>query len=314
MDQTGQQEGSLSDTGRVIGQAIKAVTQKIGKEIKSKAIDAGLALASGGTSLLAKGVKTALEAKKRLDTVGSIDKIGFLGGGKISWERLAAIGVCSILAFFLITITTIAGAFIPGSKGLGEETGDPGSRIILTENLVELFRQVAKNECLPLALIMAISKQEAGDIWTYSPEEILKFSTPDWWESATSQEIIRGYCRDTCSYWPSPCAFVSCNTGENSGYRETTVYGPMQFEECTWYYRMPGYKSMDRCRLDLAVSAAGKKLHDDGGANTCINWSNDELLAAIRKYCGSCNSSSCPGYCDKVMLWYNEFISQYPNE
>jgi ribosomal protein S20 len=318
MDQTGNPlEGtSVNKTTQALGETVKAVVQKVVKKVAQKAIEAAITSASAGTSqllkLAAKGLIKLSQAMQKREGIGSITSFG--GGGETNWGRLAAIGICTILAFLVITITAIAGAFVPGADKLGDFCEKPESKIILTGDLVELFRQVAKNECLPLALLMAISKQEAGQIWTWSPEEIEKFSTPNWWESAPQEEKLRGYCYDTCSVWPTPCSSVNCDTGESSGYRETTVYGPMQFEECTWHYRMPGYKLMDRCRLDLAVSAAGKKLHQDGGASTCTNWKEDEVLLAIKMYCGSCNSSSCPKYCDLVMLWYNEFATKYPNE
>lgn len=313
MDQT---ESPFNDATKASGEAIKTVVKEVAKKVIQKAADMAVTAATSGTSKLlqvaVKGLKMLSKVMQKREEIGSITDFG--GGGETNWGRLAAIGLCTILALLIITITAFAGAFIPGSSELGDLCEKPDSKIILTDDLVELFRQVAKNECLPLALLMAISKQEAGLIWIWAPDEIKKSSTPDWWESATREEKLKGYCYDTCSVWPSPCASVNCDTGESSGYRETTVYGPMQFEECTWHYRMPGYKLMDRCRLDLAVSAAGKKLHQDGGASTCINWGESEVLLAIKMYCGSCNSSSCPGYCNKVMLWYNEFTAKYPNE
>lgn len=312
MEQVEQQDNSLNDAARFMGETAKVVGRKIGEAVKSAAFDLIAAAATGGTSLLAKGAKFLLDSKNKLDKVKSIDKINFLGKSKLSWEKIAAIGLCSLLAFLLITITTIAGAFIPGGGETGGETEPPGSTIVLNGDLLEYFRSVAKNRCLPLAMLLAISKQEAGGIWTYSKEEVEKFNTDGWWNNATNEEKKRGYCYNTCA-------------DPTLGCKSYNVTGPMQFEENTWASLVPEDDTPNhllRCKLDLAVDTAARKLKNDSGtgADECINWGEATVRKTALRYCGYCDGRrACTDpygnvYCDLIWGYYQEYLKQYPNE
>lgn len=180
-------------------------------------------------------------------------------------------------------------------------------------NLVDIFNDKAQAQCAPTALLMAISRMEAGGIWGMDCNQIAKFSTDKWWEQATPQEIDAGYCYDTCR-----------RSGLCSG---TTVMGCMQFEENTWKGYMPGYTTMDRCRIDLSIEAAAKKIKANSGTDSrnCTNWDEATVRDVAYHYCGSCGTQGCHSnpdpkdscsnacgvdYCGGVWILYQQYASQ----
>jgi len=180
-------------------------------------------------------------------------------------------------------------------------------------NLVDIFKQKAQEQCVPAGLLMAISRMEASGIWSLSCEQVAKFSTDRWWDQATEDEKNTAYCYDTCA-----------RTGLCSG---TTVMGPMQFEERTWSGFMPSYSLMDRCRIDLSLEAAAKKIKANSGTDTnnCNNWDETTVRHVAYRYCGSCGTEGCRlnpdtndscsnacgvDYCSGVWYLYQQYASQ----
>ena len=207
-------------------------------------------------------------------------------------------------------------------------------------DLMTIINEVAADKCVPTAMLMAISKFEAGGVWGWEDEEVAFFSQDRWWEGATSEQLRQGYCYDTCQEPDNDCAIITDADGNR---RETTVYGPMQFEEGTWSGIMGGMDPMNRCRLDLAIEAAAIKIKGnasdcppsycivDDSAN-CSSWSEQTVRYVARRYCGSCGlggcinpanppnecDAACGGevngvkvdYCENVWLSYYQYANQ----
>ncbi|MFZ5365823.1 MAG: hypothetical protein ACOZBZ_00840 [Patescibacteria group bacterium] len=225
---------------------------------------------------------------------------------------LAIFGGISALTFFIVMTT--AGAFVLPVNPLRWRAFPPSAISVKSQGLKDLFAKISAEECVPVGLLMAISQVEAGGTWSYTEEEIQKFTTPNWWIGASTQELQRGYCYDTCAA-----------TGLCLG---TTVMGPMQFEEKTWQGIMSGYSLMDRCRLDLSLQAAAKKIKKNSGTETgeCEGWSEDIVRwKAAYHYCGSCGTEGCKAnpdqsdscspacgydYCGSVWILYQQYASQ----
>lgn len=226
---------------------------------------------------------------------------------------LGTLGGLSLLTFFIIMTT--AGAFILPISPTRYVGKFPPSAIAPTcPSLADMFNQTSQDNCIPPAILMAISQMEAAGVWGWSCEEITFFSSPNWWVNATEEQKNRGYCYDTCA-----------RTGLCS---RTTVMGPMQFEEKTWQGIMPGYSLMDRCRLDLSLLAAAKKIKANSrtGPGECSGWEEDIVRWKVAyRYCGSCGTDGCRenpdksdscssacgyDYCGNVWLLYQQYANQ----
>jgi len=226
---------------------------------------------------------------------------------------LGTLGGLSALTFFIV-MTTAAAFILPISPTRYTGKFPPSAISPTCSNLADMFSQVAQDNCIPPAILMAISQMEASGVWGWSCEEIAFFSTPNWWENATEEQKNRGYCYDTCA-----------RTGLCSG---TTVMGPMQFEGKTWQGIMPGYSLMDRCRLDLSLLAAAKKIkaNSETGPGKCSGWEEDIVRWKVAyHYCGSCGTDGCRenpnksdlcspacgyDYCGNVWLLYQQYANQ----
>lgn len=258
----------------------------------------------------------------------------------LNFVKFVVFGLLLIILPGVVIFNTIAtgGAFIvpPSVSRYGgifpPSTIPPGSA-----DLAVIIGDAASKHCLPPELMMAISRMEAGRVWGWTDEEVSFFSQDRWWESATEAQLRQGYCYDTCQ---EPGVNCARRTDANGNSRETTVYGPMQFEEGTWSGIMGGMDPMNRCRLDLAIEAAAIKLKanadecpptycDTDDSNNCSGpWDEQTVRYAARRYCGSCGlggcqnpanppascSSACGGesvdYCTNVWLLYDQYTNQ----
>lgn len=172
--------------------------------------------------------------------------------------------------------------------------------IEMNKDLGDLFQKAAQDACIPVAALKAISQIEAARVWTYSEEEIAKFSQYGWWKTATPDELKRGYCTDTCAPATTSCAYFNENTLQYCPLpppptcRKTTVYGPMQFEELTWTFRVCNKDIsnkdclMKRCVLPESIKIAASKIKDGAKSTSCTSWDEATVKKAAEAYCGSC--------------------------
>lgn len=279
-----------------------------------------------------------------LSGVGFISGLAGWAGGIISGAGSLLSGAFSTVGGFISSLTTISlpsslpilavGGAVGATTGLTilalsavstafmlpvspfRYTGEFPPSIISPTciDLADLFNESAQNQCIPTAILMAISQMEAAGVWGWSCEEVARFSTPNWWENATQEELRKGYCYDTCA------ATGLC--------QNTTVMGPMQFEENTWKGIMPGYSLMDRCRLDLSLLAAAKKIkaNSETGPGNCDGWGEEIVRWKVAyRYCGSCGTEGCKAnpnpqdscssacgydYCGNVWILYQQYAAQ----
>lgn len=176
-----------------------------------------------------------------------------------------------------------------------------------SKNLNEMFRLAANDFCIPVAALKAISQTEAPHVWTFTDEEVAKFSKPNWWVGASQEDLKRGYCQDTCAN-NDDCGYINrqtktyCPNKTDPGCAKTTVYGPMQFEELTWIGIFgDGVDPMTRCHLPTAIQAAAQKMKANSGEpnvapcdSTKKTWDKDTFqLKVARAYCGRCGTEWC---------------------
>ncbi len=145
---------------------------------------------------------------------------------------------------------------------------------------------------------MAISHTEASEAWNYTAEEIELFSTPGWWEDASPELIKKGYAYNTCDVW-------GCSAD---------VRGIMQFADTTFALYADELREIlgrepDRRLIPDSIYAAALKIKNDSGTgpDECQDWSDAVVREVARKYCGSCDSTFCPNYCNIVLAYYHDY-------
>jgi hypothetical protein len=198
------------------------------------------------------------------------------------------------------------------------------------ENLEEIMTMSAENTCTPKAMIKAISRREAYGVWKYDSADFDFYNSFAWWQSSAINEAVeedkkkvcRGYSYNTCTNVIAQDAkFASdyCGKGIVSICRSgLDVMGPMQFELGTW----KGYIALvskvltelsvnrepDRRVILDAFLAAGFKLSASSKAESCTDWTPQEIKKAAKSYYGSCTYSTKKkegNYCQEVCNYYN---------
>ena len=233
---------------------------------------------------------------------------------------IIALGAPIIL--ILINTTNTGAAIITSvpKEYLGEipHQGPLSSKVIIPpDNLMTIFQDAADKMCVPVELIMAISGVEGGRAWSYTADEITRFSTPNWWQT-DSASLCQGLCYNTCnpgscSSWDPDCAW----TTYNGTYQEADVRGIMQFERNTFngYHdalvKLLG-REPNRCLIPDSIYAGAMKMKANSGTDKtqCTNWSVETVRRVAKAYCGSCNSPNCPNYCDVVVARYLGYQNQ----
>ena len=189
---------------------------------------------------------------------------------------------------------------------------------VKSDSLKDIISKAADGRCVPTELLMAISQVEGGHAFGYSGEEVAKFTTPRWQDTASAAEKQRGYCYNTCAQSNSGCV-----PGDN-------VMGAMQFNLGTWNEILPEIKNVlaqefnytdepDRCNLRDSIVAASVKIKRDSGTaqNQCTAWDENTVKNKVaRAYCGSCAAGAGCGvdYCGNVCNLYQSYSSSSLNK
>lgn len=212
----------------------------------------------------------------------------------------------------------IKDTLLPPNPNPLRDTADAASfKEIRSNALKEIISTASKGRCVPAALIMAISQREAGATFGYSDEQVTRYSTNDWQNSATEKEKQEAYCYNTCA---NPT--VGCLGSD--------VQGPMQFEKRTWDglysqiksalvadFHVPNEYIPDRCNLRDAIVGAAVKIKQDSktGAGQCTGWDDNTVTNNVAgAYCGGgCVDSSACGvnYCGNVLNLYKSYSATY---
>lgn len=181
-------------------------------------------------------------------------------------------------------------------------------------NMKELIKTVGDGQCVPPALILAIAHTEGYQSLKYSEEEVALFSTDGWWKTATSDQLERGYCFDSCKRRGAYCLATD------------NVMGATQFNLNTWRGILPQITSAvrslfgrdvtddehERCNLQNAVVATAVKIKKDSGTSSteCTNWSEDVVRKVALPYHGStCKRPNGTDYCEDVVKTYRSYSS-----
>ncbi len=206
------------------------------------------------------------------------------------------IGVIVIVIIVMIVLAPFAGNQ-PSTAAI-----PPGLLQMQSTKLKAIFKEAATDNCVPEALLLAIARREASGVFSYDDYQTDLFSTPNWQNNATPDELKAGYCYNTCSD-PS----LGC-TGSD-------VRGAMQFEAGTF----AGYTSQlqsqlghtpDRCNLKDSIYAAALKIKANSGtdAASCTGWNDHTVRQVAQSYCGSCSGQACgQNYCDAVSGYYRAY-------
>jgi hypothetical protein len=202
------------------------------------------------------------------------------------------------------------------NKAIASATSGGGGTNPGAKTLIGMFQESAAKYNVPVALLMAINKLEISpddivDNWTDA--DIQKFSTLNWWQNASSEDLRKGWAFNQCET-------MGCAPGSD-------VQGIMQFEIGTWDWVGSGLVFPDghppnRLYPRDAIYAAGNltRIHADeydAAYGTQANdWPEDKIRRASGAYCagninGNFGSEACSGggapYDEVIWRFYQEF-------
>lgn len=216
----------------------------------------------------------------------------------------------------------------------------------IPSDLMEIFRKASTAKCVPMPMLLAIGEIEGGSMFNFTPEEIKRFSTPDWWVGASDEELKRGRCTNSCE--PDPVN--KCPAVEEPAIAD--VRGVMQFLIGTWQgppeangegghvpqirealkqeciasgesenaCQVWGSYKPQRCNLrDVIIGAAIKMRANSGTSeNQCASWPENVVRNVASYYYGgkpspdSCITTGGWNYCDKAWENYQKYSSSPP--
>jgi hypothetical protein len=184
---------------------------------------------------------------------------------------------------------------------------------IKSTTLKEIFKEAAEKIGVPVAMLKAIARIEAGRVFGYSDQEVSNFSTYGWWLGLTSEAptlngndplIIRGLGYNTCKY-------------RNDCFSGADVRGVMQFEINTWRgieRQIDFGHQADRRVIPDAVVGAAKLIKNHAlakGETSASGWSEEVVKYVAGRYCGNPKSSACGGNYDNVVwAYYQQFLRE----
>lgn len=188
-------------------------------------------------------------------------------------------------------------------------SGIPSAINIQSQELKDLIKSASEATDVPMPLLMAFSRTEAGGTFGYTPKDVGLFSTDQWWTTASPDVIRKGYCYNTCEDSSLGCL------GQD-------VRGAMQFEERTWNSYIPQVKDFlkqddsytpNRCNLRDVFFGAAAKIKQDAGPS--LSWNEVTVRRVAGAYCGGncAPSAACgPDYCSNVWNLYQSYLSTQP--
>ncbi|MCL4364662.1 hypothetical protein M1328_05515 [Patescibacteria group bacterium] len=187
-------------------------------------------------------------------------------------------------------------------------------------NLMGVFQEVSKYECIPAALIMAFKLEETGD-WNFindSASKIKIYNTYGWWQNGSGDSCY-GYAYDTmtgivpndgydagrvCEY-PIPASYDQ----QIMGLMQVSAYEQSSTRKYTSQV-LP--KNIDRRVLfDGALIFAVQLINRAGNLPmSCDSWPDSTIRAVAAKFHGSCQvteNNSGRNYCDDVINYYHQY-------
>ena len=255
----------------------------------------------------------------------AITKLGSLLAALSTAVSFVGAGISALFAGVTLATLAVAGAVVAVGITVGlavsllvvypfldflESGGFKGNPRFVTQIkslvLQGIFVDAAKRACVPPELMLAIAQREAGGSFNYTDEQVARFTTPDWWLTASDEELRQGYCYNTCAD-----ASLGCIGSD--------VQGIMQFERGTFNGYIDELRAIlghepNRCNARDVVYAAALKIKANSGtgAGECSGWGDDAVRQVAGRYCGgNCvDSAACGrGYCEDVLQKYKNYLS-----
>lgn len=232
--------------------------------------------------------------------------------GTVKWSLT---GITSTAKSITLVLKTTQSDVYVTNTAIAKITGTSGGGIIDVTNakLADILAKSAQNANIPLPFLKAIAATE-GQLMSYSEDEVIKFSTPGWWNglrdnaptlSQNDPVIIRGYGYNTCQY-------ARCAPGAN-------VRGVMQFELGTWNGVKGDLPSLghdpDRRLVVDAIFGAAINIRNKAtryGYSLGSSWDENTVRAMARSYCGGSPSASMDDpACKNGDLRYDDIVWRY---
>ncbi len=181
-------------------------------------------------------------------------------------------------------------------------------------SLTEIFEEVNKRECIPVALLMAFQTEESGAFFDKNnPPSIIKiYNTYGWWQTGAGDPCFGlGYHSQTGIVpQDSVKAGIRCRNAVGN-LADQRIMGILQIGQ--WEQEVSRKntistlpKNIDRRVLfDNAIIFASITKNRVGNLapDSCDDWPDDVIRLAAEKHYGSCGDN----YCTDILKYYKQY-------
>lgn len=178
----------------------------------------------------------------------------------------------------------------------------------------EIFKEVSKRECIPLALLRSFQTQESGPYFSYNnPASVVKiYNTYGWWINGSGDPCYGlGYHTQTGIVPPdSVMAGKQCRKAAQPNAFDQGIMGIFQVskseQDAAYKYLKETFpKNYDRRVLfdNAMIFAVITKNRIGNPPSNCDDWSDEVIRIAAEKHYGSCANN----YCDNIIKYYHQY-------
>ncbi|MCX6731912.1 MAG: hypothetical protein NTV98_00015 [Candidatus Roizmanbacteria bacterium] len=187
-------------------------------------------------------------------------------------------------------------------------------------NLEEVFKEVSKRMCIPVALLKATQQEESGERYrSFANSKFSLANRYNWWNDASVTELdyFNGVAYYTQSgKGPTDSKFPGAKIAQavQPDAYDQQIMGPEQISQQEQDVSRKNTikilpKNIDRRVLfdNLIIYASITKNRLGKAPSSCDDWPEDAVKTVAEKHYGSCNIGGGRNYCTEVWNLYKSF-------
>jgi len=174
--------------------------------------------------------------------------------------------------------------------------------------LEEIFEEVNKRICVPVALLRAFQEKESGAWVKYSSFNPIPYNSYGWWTDPAGPDPCKGigYDETTGYTFPDMAIQKRCVNPLTTNPGQTGIFSISQWEQDTSRKNTVAFlpNNIDRrVMFDNALIFASITVNRVTEPECGEDWSDDVVRLAAEKHLGSCGHN----YCDDVLNYYKQY-------